>query len=244
MWNLDYKTCGIFFRLRLVNVLRFQVIDSCESVFFEVIFKRHPENAILSTVVIKFLSEFFGPFGRFIRPVSIPLHWAPRISELNYFFSIDLSDIKDRVSMSQNQTFGCGAFLPAFNFLLRLFAVVSSSRHDKLVFIGSKKLFPQGLLLDLTVIKKLAWATSKIADGLRGVTPNDVFEATVSFGISFFQKNDPKFALSTASKMRLVALRINNDVSIDFIEFPGSINAEPNQEIPSFNISILKKSLN
>ncbi len=213
-------------------------------VFFEEIFERHPKNAILSTVVIKFLSEFFGPFGRFIRPVSIPLHWSPRISELNYFFSIYLSNIKDRVSMSQNQTFGCSAFLPAFYFLLRLIAVVSSSRHDKLVFIGSKKLLPQYLLLDLIVNKNLSWTTSKIADGLRGITPIDVFEATVSFGISFFQKNHPKFALSTASKIRLVALRINNDISINFIEFPGSINAEPNQEIPSFNIRILKKPLN
>jgi hypothetical protein len=146
--------------------------------------------------------------------------------------------------MSQNQTFGCSAFLPAFYFLLRLIAVVSSSRHDKLVFIGSKKLLPQYLLLDLIVNKNLSWTTSKIADGLRGITPIDVFEATVSFGISFFQKNHPKFALSTASKIRLVALRINNDISINFIEFPGSINAEPNQEIPSFNIRILKKPLN
>jgi hypothetical protein len=78
------------------------------------------------------------------------------------------------------------------------------------------------------VFKILAWTTGKITDRVAGITPYDILEGSMSFSVGFFQKNNPKFALFATSKIRLSTFGTDNDVSIDFIEFPGTINTKPN----------------
>ncbi len=146
--------------------------------------------------------------------------------------------------MAQNQALCCCILLPALNFYLGSLTDVSSSRHDEFFLVCFKKLFPQVLLLDFGVFKVLAWTSGKIADCIAGVASNDILEGSMSFSIGLFQKNNPKFALLTACKIWLSTFRIDYDVSIKLIEFPGTINAKPYQKIATLNISIFKEPLN
>ena len=146
--------------------------------------------------------------------------------------------------MTQNQTLCCCVLLSALNFDLGPFTDVSSSRHDVFVLVCFIKLFPQVLLLDFGVFEVLAWTTGQITDCVAGVTSNNILEASMSFGVGLFQENDPQFALFAASEIGLGAFGIDNNVSIELIEFPGTINAKPYQEIASLKIGVLEESLN
>lgn len=146
--------------------------------------------------------------------------------------------------MSQYQPFSSYVLLSAFNFNLRLLADISSTRHDIFILICIKELFPQVLLLYLGMVKILVWTASKIANGTSCIASNDIFETSVSLRVCLFKQNHPQFSLLTACEIWLIALGIDDNVSVNFVQFPRAINAKPNQKISCFNVGIFEKPLN
>ena len=179
------------------------------------------------------MSHLRCPFLWSIWPISFPFHWSPRISELNDLFSIYLSNIKNRISMSKNNSILCNSFLTSTD-VSPYWLCLCGSCHNLFFLICLDQFLPSLIFISGSMSDQNSRTSWKILNSLIWMPTINFLKRTISFSISLFKQYNPKFLFISSWKSCSIPWWIRNYMAVKLINFPFSINTQPNKKISTF----------
>jgi hypothetical protein len=130
---------------------------------------------------------------------------------------------------------------------LTLIAFISATSHDELLLVRRVESLPNALRCDVFVfvVEGLAGSSGKIFNGFVRLAPHYVLVAAIGLSVGLFKQKHPKFLIpsSSSTEHHSFSVRFYWNVAIDFDQLPYSVKTEPDQEVPAFEVIVLKQPL-